>query len=325
MARSLSPRPRLWPPSPTVISLALTVALLAGMVAASSLLRDLGPSVLRALPALPAAIAVHGFQIAAAAMAWRLISHVPRPAPWLMVRARWVRESLNGLLPLVGIGGGVLAGQAIARQTGRPFAGVAAGATVDLLLESITQLPFLLTGLLLFSTLAPGVLSLGQAALLAAPLAAAASFVAVLTLPRARGLSLRLADRLGFGAALGRLTGALGVVNAAPRALLGAAAWHLLAWTLGAAEVWIILQVMGTPVSFAAAFAIESLGMAARSLGFALPAGLGAQEAGLAAVATGLGVPAEAAVAMAMLKRLREVTLSLPGLLFWRWSLRRSR
>jgi len=63
--------------------------------------------------------------------------------------------------------------------------------------------------------------------------------------------------------------------------------------------------------------------MAARSLGFALPAGLGAQEAGLAAVAIGLGIPAEAAVAMAMLKRLREVALSLPGLIFWRWSMRR--
>jgi len=323
MLRTFAARQALWPPSPRFLSLALTIALLGGMAAASALLLDLGPIVLRALPALPLAVLVHFSQIIAAAMAWRLIFHAPRPGPWLMIQARWVRESLNGLLPLVGIGGGVLAGQEIAKKTGRPFAGVAAGATVDLLLESLTQLPFLLVGLLLFSALAPGLLSLGQAALLIAPLAAAAVFVATLALPGPRMLCLRLAERFGYGATLARLTGALGVVNAAPAALLGAAAWHLLAWTLGAAEVWIVLRVIGSPVSLPEAYVIESLGMAARSLGFALPAGLGAQEAGLAAVAIGLGIPAEAAVAMAMLKRLREVALSLPGLIFWRWSMRR--
>jgi len=318
-------RRRLWPPSPRAISLALTLALLLGMVGAGSLLLDLGPIVLRALPALLPAIAVHILQISAAAMAWRLLFHAPRPGHAIMVQARWVRESLNGLLPLVGIGGGVLAGQAIAQRTGRPFAGVAAGATVDLLVESVTQLPFLLCGLMLFASLAPGVLTLGQAALLAAPLAAAAGFVLAIAQPRARTLCLRLADRFGRGAPLRRMAGALEVVNASPGALFGAAVWHLLAWTLGALEVWVILQSMEIPVSLSQAYAIESLGMAARSLGFALPAGLGAQEAGLAAVAIGLGVPAEAAIAMAMLKRLREVAMSLPGLIFWRWSMRRGR
>jgi uncharacterized membrane protein YbhN (UPF0104 family) len=82
--------------------------------------------------------------------------------------------------------------------------------------------------------------------------------------------------------------------------------------------------VLGTPVGLPEALAIESLGMAARSLGFVLPAGLGAQEAGLAAVAVALGVPLEAAVAMAMLKRLREVLMNLPGLFAWqRWERQR--
>ncbi|MBV1798938.1 lysylphosphatidylglycerol synthase domain-containing protein [Siccirubricoccus sp. G192] len=97
-----------------------------------------------------------------------------------------------------------------------------------------------------------------------------------------------------------------------------AAAWHFLAWSLGAAEVWAILAVLGVPVGPAEAYAIESLGMAARSLGFVLPAGLGAQEAGLAAVAVALGVPLEEAVAMSMLKRLREVLMNLPGVIAWR-------
>ena len=65
--------------------------------------------------------------------------------------------------------------------------------------------------------------------------------------------------------------------------------------------------------------------MAARSLGFVLPAGLGAQEAGLVAVATALVVPPQDAVAMAMLKRLREVGMNLPGLVAWQWIERRAR
>lgn len=103
-----------------------------------------------------------------------------------------------------------------------------------------------------------------------------------------------------------------------------AAAWHLLAWTLGAAEAWAILAVLGTPVSLAEAYVIESLGMAARSLGFVLPAGLGAQEAGLAAVGVALGVPLQEAIAMAMLKRLREVLMNVPGLVAWQRTERRA-
>ena len=114
---------RTWLPSGRMISLLLTGGLVLGMTAACLLLMDIGRAVLRALPALPAAIAVHLLQLAATAMAWRGLFHAPRPGFALMLRARWVRESLNGLLPLVGIGGGVLAALALARQTERPSPG----------------------------------------------------------------------------------------------------------------------------------------------------------------------------------------------------------
>src|SRR5690349_13415678 len=152
----------LWPPPRPATILLLTATLIFGMVSASLLVLDIGNAVLRALPALPAAIAVHVLQIAATAMAWRGLFHAPRPGIGLMLRARWIRESLNGLLPLVGIGGGVLAALTIARQTERPFAGVAAGATVDLLIESVMQLPFLLAGVALLASVAPGTLPLSE-------------------------------------------------------------------------------------------------------------------------------------------------------------------
>ncbi|MBX6742191.1 MAG: flippase-like domain-containing protein [Acetobacteraceae bacterium] len=315
---------RLRPSRSRVISMLLTGTLVLGMVAACFLVMEIGQAVLRALPALPLGIAVHTLQLAATAMAWRCLFHAPRPGVGSMLRARWIRESLNGLLPLVGIGGGVLAGLAIARQTDRPFAGVAAGATVDLLIESVTELPFLLAGLAVFALLAPGTLSLSHVGALVLPLALATALAASVRLGVGREAALRLLRRIGFDGALRSLRESLAVVNSGTGPIAQAAAWHLLAWTLGAAEVWAILAVLGTQVSLAEAYVIESLGMAARSLGFVLPAGLGAQEAGLAAVGVALGVPPQEAIAMAMLKRLREVLMNVPGLVVWQWTERQA-
>jgi putative membrane protein len=289
------------------------------MAAGCFLLLDIRRAVLRALPALPAAVLVHTIQIAATALGWRCLFHAPRPGILLMLRARWVRESLNGLLPLVGIGGGVIAGLAVARQTGRPAPGVAAGATVDLLVEAVMQLPFLLLGLALFAWFTPGTLPLTEAAALLLPLLLTTLLALALWLGLMRKPVLRLAQRLGLGDRLASLQESLAAVNAGTVPMLQAAGWHFLAWILGAVEIWVILAVLGTPLGLPEALAVESLGMAARSLGFVLPAGLGAQEAGLAAVAVALGVPIEEAVAMSMLKRLREVLMALPGLIAWRW------
>jgi putative membrane protein len=313
----------MWSSRRRAASVLVTAMLVFGMVAACLLVMEIGKAVLRALPALPLAIAVHTLQLAAAAMAWRNLFHLPRPGFWLMLRARWVRESLNGLLPLVGIGGGVLAGLAIARQTDRPFAGVAAGATVDLLVETATQLPFLLLSLALLQHVAPRALPLSEAGALLLPLALIAALAVLIRLGVGQELALRLMRRIGLQKALDSLRDSLVAVNAGAWPIVRAATWHFLAWSLGAAEVWVILAVLGSPVGIAQAYVIESLGMAARSLGFVLPAGLGAQEAGLVAIGVALGVPMEEAIAMSMLKRLREVLMNVPGLIYWQWAERR--
>jgi len=300
-----------------LVSTLLTAMLVCSMAAACLLFQDVGDAVLRALPALALAAAVHVAQLAATAMAWRGLFHAPTPGFGLMLRARWIRESLNGLLPLMGIGGGILASTAVVRQTGWPFAGVAAGATVDLLVEASTQLPFLLAGLVILKMVVPGTLPGTHADLLLLPLALAVAAALALRAGICRGPAMRLARRVGLSDTLSRLRGALAVVDTRGWTLLAAAAWHFLAWSLGTAEVWVIFWVLGTPAGLAEAYAIQSLGMAARSLGFVVPAGLGAQEAGLIIVAVALGVPVEDAVAMSMLKRLREVLMNLPGLLVW--------
>jgi uncharacterized membrane protein YbhN (UPF0104 family) len=102
--------------------------------------------------------------------------------------------------------------------------------------------------------------------------------------------------------------------------LTAAAALHLLAWTVGAAETWLALWAMGYTTGPLAALAVESLGAAARSIGFAVPGAIGVQEGGLMLAGDVAGLPPDAALALAMVKRARELLVGLPGLLLWQWA-----
>jgi len=92
---------------------------------------------------------------------------------------------------------------------------------------------------------------------------------------------------------------------------------HLAAVFFGAAEVWIALAFMGHPVSLIEAVAIESLGQGGRAAAFMLPGGLGVQDGALIAVCAIFGVPAEIALAMALIKRVPDLVLGAPALLGW--------
>ena len=83
-----------------------------------------------------------------------------------------------------------------------------------------------------------------------------------------------------------------------------------------------MLNALGVPVTPLQAFTVESLGMAARSAGFAIPAALGAQEGGFVLAAVAVGLPAGPALALSLVKRIREVSVGLIGLAMWRRAVR---
>jgi uncharacterized membrane protein YbhN (UPF0104 family) len=92
---------------------------------------------------------------------------------------------------------------------------------------------------------------------------------------------------------------------------------HLAILFVNATEVWIALAFMGYPVTYAAAVAIESLGQASRAAAFPLPGGLGVQDGTLIAACAVFGVPAEAALGLALVKRIPDLVLGLPSLMIW--------
>jgi uncharacterized membrane protein YbhN (UPF0104 family) len=70
-------------------------------------------------------------------------------------------------------------------------------------------------------------------------------------------------------------------------------------------------------VDFHDGLIIESLGQAARAVGFAIPASLGVQEGGYILVCGLLGISPQAAIELSLLKRIREVALGVPALIVW--------
>jgi hypothetical protein len=278
----------------------------------------IGEIVWRALPALPAALCVHFVQLGISGIAWRCLMPPPPPASWIVLRARWVREALNTAVPLAGLGGAVGSTRLLARDARIAMASATASLTADLTVEAAAQAPYLIASLATVAVLAPGRFSPARAALAILPVALGAAGFVIAQRAGMMRLIERMARRFGFGDAMAGLHEALMATHARRAAVLRALVLHILSWSLGGAEVWVILHAVGVAVSPGAAFAIEGLGMAARSLGFALPAGLAAQEAGFVLACSVFGIAAQEGLALSMVKRLRELVVAASGLLVWR-------
>ena len=93
-------------------------------------------------------------------------------------------------------------------------------------------------------------------------------------------------------------------------------ALSLLGWIVGTGEVWLALHFLGSPVGWAEALMLESLGQAIRGAAFAIPGSLGVQEGGYLLLARLIGLPPEAALALSLAKRARELLLGLPGIVY---------
>ncbi len=102
-------------------------------------------------------------------------------------------------------------------------------------------------------------------------------------------------------------------------ALAIAGGLQLVAFFSASFEVWFALRLFGHPISMEAAIALESLTQAARYVAFIVPAGIGVQEAGFVLFGHMLGVGVDLALAVSMVKRLREVLCGVPSLVSWQW------
>jgi hypothetical protein len=102
-----------------------------------------------------------------------------------------------------------------------------------------------------------------------------------------------------------------------PRRVLSGSAWHLACWLLGGVEVMLAAHFLGHDLGWRQSMVLESLGQAFKSAAFLIPGGLGAQEGGMLLLAPLCGLPASTGLALALMKRLREVALGVPAIAAW--------
>jgi putative membrane protein len=242
--------------------------------------------------------------------------------------ARWVGESANSLMPAGQIGGPVLMARHLA-QRGLPMEEGAAAITVSTTLQTFAQIAFALLGVVVLGTqrthFSPA--ALRTAALIASAFLAiqvggfyliqrrglfSKVMAAVRRFSRKRDWSHWVVQAQAIDLAIQGTYRRNGPVTAS--FLLS-----LVGWIAGTGEVFLIAMFLGTPVSWRDAFVLESLGQAIRGAGFAIPGALGVQEGGYLLLAPLAGLAPNAALALSLAKRARELLLGLPGLLYLRF------
>jgi putative membrane protein len=311
----------------TAVSLAVGLAIAAALILANDpgeilrLLLDTGWWML-------AVLALNVAQIFASGLGWGpLIDDPRRPGVLGLAWLRWIRVSANALLPIVQAMGELIRAQLLVRY-GVDKVRVIASLAIDLGTEMASQIVFSLLGL---------------AVLLAIPHAAGSSATTWAVVGTALGAGVtgvfiaaqrwglfrlvetmlpKLATRVGW-TSLGELSGLHDTVirlYGQPGRLWRSGLWHFASWLIGVLETWAALRALGLQTSLAEALVIESLGQAARSAGFFIPGALGVQEGGYVLICALFGIPPDRAIALVLIRRIRDIILGLPGVISWRWA-----
>jgi putative membrane protein len=265
----------------------------------------------------------HLLPLAVDAAAIRVL--LPERSSWrATVLARWAGESASSLLPFGQLAGPVVMIRQLWRR-GVLLQNAVAAVTVSTTLQVLAQIAFALLGLALIA----GQVSSHEQRALRPALFVAAIMLALPALAffvlQQRGVfawSMRAISRFGGKRDWSSLHGRAQAIDQAVqttyrqgRRAPASFLLNLAGWIAGTGEVYLVLQLFGTPVTWGVALMLESVGQAVRGAAFAIPGALGVQEGGYLLLAPLAGLHPETALALSLAKRAREILLGVPGLL----------
>lgn len=260
--------------------------------------------------------------LAGCGVGWWFLLTPKGPVPHVFIALRFIREAINGLFPFAVVGGDVIGARLLSHFGVAMSLGIAS-VLIDIFVQVVGLLIYVAAGVgIVLDVPGPHRLSTVTFVMLAIALPAVAGFFLALNFgafdPLVRWLvAFGEKRRWSIFAHVVDLGDRLQFIWRNHRGLSRSFAVHLVTVFFGAFEVWIAFHFMGCPVSVGAAIAIESLGQGGKAVAFVLPGGIGVQDGTMIAAAAIFGVPADVALAMALIKRVPDLVLGIPSLLLW--------
>ena len=233
-----------------------------------------------------------------------------------LFRIRWAGESVNNVLPSAYVGGEAVKVYLL-RRHGVPTQAGTSSAVVSKTAQSVAQLLLILLAAVAFLRLAGDQPGLRAGMLLV--LGSGVVILAGLFWMQRRGLFASLlafakALRLRFAFLEKRRAKILEVDetitdfyrNHRPRFLVSTA-FYLGGWLLDTLEIYLVAYLLGMPITWPQALAVEGFTGVAKALGMWVPGSLGIQESGIVMLGRLAGLPDSLSFAYALLRRAREI------------------
>jgi putative membrane protein len=254
---------------------------------------------------------------------WSLFPRAERLSLWEFFWMRWIGESVSTIVPSAAVGGDVVRARLAALHSASiPTA--AASVLVDITLGVFVQIVFTLLGLALIVT------STGHQSFVRPTLIGAV--IGVLAI-----IGFYVVQRLGMFRFIGKMISRLANAEdwhslvhsghtldeairkqyARRSGVVGCCAWTGASLVLGSGEIWIALHALGLHATLVNSVILQSMVLTIRSVMFPVPGALGVQEGGYVLVGNLLGIPGDAAFALSLIARVRELILGIPGLVAW--------
>ncbi len=255
---------------------------------------------------------------------WQMaMAGVPLDARWLWraFKVRMVGETFNNIVPAAGMGGEPVKAMLLNKHYGIGYREGTASIILGRTINMVAQMPFLAIGLVVvwLSDLPVQFKTMAVIGLLGFVAVTAIFFYA----QRLRVVSLT-GTWLGRWALLRRINDILHHVRDMDERLIhfytrnrarfaAAVGLAFLNWVAGAAEIYVAMIFLGHPVSFAEAWMIEAAVQLVRSAAFVVPAAVGVQEGTFFLVCGVVTGQPTLGVAVALIRRGRELAWLLLG------------
>ena len=245
-----------------------------------------------------------------------------RPAYLTLFRVRWAAESINSVIPSAYVGGEALKVYLLHK---RGFSGMAAGTSVVVskTCQVVAEVLFIGIGALAATLWLPAGAG-ARSGMLLISLAAFGVAVLIFLLQR-RGMfstlhallarfSIRIKAFETNLPKLRKLDDQTYAFYQRDRArFFQTTAAFLMGWLADTLEIYVICHLLGLPLAWTKALAIEAFISVAKAMGIFVPAAIGVQETGVVLLFKIFGLPMPIAVAYAIIRRGRELFYVLIG------------